>query len=339
MIYKTIIKYEKIEKPDQKFNSCVEGRILTVFNFLTGQKKRTSDLYLFLCQCALYYDPITTYELEHMTDFWYYQPLGLSVKNEYSISSDRGFCDLGNFMKRYGVFGVKKHYFSENELLNHLIVCLKNEIIPIALIDQFNFRKSDKYHKQKDAIHALLLYGIDLEKEMFWVLDSGNKGEYTISFDELIEASVNDVIYMGKIKNQQVIEEGHERPFFSPFENMKMEIISCHERIKFLMEIKNLALSKDKYIAYGGCSVTIKYRVLPYFVKSCRTMPECMNNILYELEINWELLSKILLKIFYCERLNSEIGDLILRLLRTENLYLDLLKTRGIRIGYEKANP
>jgi hypothetical protein len=191
--------YETLEPPNEHFISCIEGRMFSGFKFLVDDCNRRKDFYYLLCNCVLKFVGIKSLVLK---DPWYYQPIEILVDNMYSIETNQGFEYLKSFANLYGVLCHKEIFESKDEVVDWAEKVFERNGIPIALIDQFKYPRSSKYMVQKDATHALLLYGVDLKRKEFFVCDSSSSRlqgvRYSIYFKELEYASINVGISMEK---------------------------------------------------------------------------------------------------------------------------------------------
>lgn len=290
------IKYE-VRTPDKKFNSCIEGRIFSLFDFFLEEKRYSEDMYMFLEECKLEY---VSCDQTQLVDPWYYQPVRLLIEGKYEVSSKEGFQSLAKFINRYGVYCEQKFYNTKQETIDAIIKTFERGNIPIAMIDQFYFSRSSKFQVQKEALHALLLSGINTEKKIFMVVDSKDEIEknYQIPFEELEKSIINWIIVLGNDKKKS------EKIFIPKIQisgkGIQTEIDSGNVRLLFLEKIWAEVMLEFNNVKIQGCSINIRYKIIPYLIKTKKYFERERKKDISELVIllikHWEILSLELLK-------------------------------------------
>jgi len=318
--------YDELKAPNEKFISCLEGRILSAYKYFVNTDDAIQNFYYLLCNCNLRYGRESG---SAFPDPWYHQTLEIYVENKYSVGSEAGFQYIRKYIEQFGVSCEKNIFSTNDKLVDWAIDKFEGGSIPIVLIDQFYFPRSSKFSIQRDAVHALLLYGVDELNQVFYVCDSGKdllKGiRYAVDFQDIQKAAIGIGFEISKIQNSS---RGNCNENINLQESIKYELISIEERIVFLNVLEQRLYTEKSEIALQGLAVAIKYKVLPYFKKTIyyfgNVLPKLNMENIYNLHKKWERLSAELIKFTILRKSEQSILSLISEI-RNEEKFLSVL--------------
>ncbi|HJB26201.1 MAG TPA: hypothetical protein H9662_06275 [Firmicutes bacterium] len=239
--------YDRLPYPTEQFYSCIGGRLLCAFRYF--QKDNSSvKLYPYLLLCNLQFIPLFEGEIPRkrfLEDPSYFRSVELKTPEGSELFSLRGIPFLNNYLKDYGMIFHARKGISKNTLLELVRSEFAQGNVVILRIDQFFHRKSEKYQKQKNAHHALLLKGIADSRRCVIASDSLYFNEYDIPYDELKNMSIGS-----------------------------MYTVCCHVQ-KTVLSMDLLGLLEALKKQNPGNSV-----IKPCFEELCRCLSECQGPVL-----------------------------------------------------------
>lgn len=258
--------YDRLPYPTEQFYSCIGGRLLCAFRYFRKDNSSV-ELYPYLLLCTLQFRPLFEGEIPRkrfLEDPSYFRSVELKTPEGAELFSLEGIPFLNDYLKDYGMIFHARRGISKNTLLE----LVRNEFmqghVVILGIDQFYHRKSDKYQKQKNARHALLLKGIADSRECVIASDSLYFNEYDIPDDELKNMSIGSM-YTVCCHVQETVSD---MDLLGPLEALKKQnpgdsvIKPCFEEMRrCLSECQGPVF---KQILYGYVHNS-KYVLLPYF--------------------------------------------------------------------------
>lgn len=288
------IFYSDLKMSNEKYISCLYGRIYAASGWIL-KKNTEKEFSYFLNGCILKYEAFTKSEIEELTDYWYLQPLGVYINENYLPMSEKGIEVLSNYLDTYGIKLSRTITKRSSDILTQIEQNFQNGYVSIIMIDQYNYRVSEKYLNSKDTIHCVLLYGIDTEKKELWVADSptgGKKTEYKISYDDLAKACTGEM-YIIAGANQKKTDSGNICDWSMMKNNQH---ISRKNVIHFLNGVlSNINSATQNELLGLGCN--IDYKIVPHLKASRLIYQDRMYGLIKKLINEWNILKMELFKL------------------------------------------
>ncbi len=249
------IVYHELSHPDEQFVSCIGGRVLCAVRYLL-EDPDNSALFSYLRQCRLCYLPLTEARME---DPWYYQPLEILTAQGNAVFSREGIRELDFFMQGLGLRIQSVELPDPKTLFSAINRAFVQNAVLVLNIDQYYHPKSEKYHKQKNAWHALLLKGFCPKSGEVLISDSAHGKEYLLPFSAIAQMCIGSGYLLTKEDREPVSSRSWafdwEQQFEAPVSRFLTEI-----RDKLSRECNP---QRTEYLGYGYC-YTIKYAVIPF---------------------------------------------------------------------------
>ncbi len=302
------VVYDRMLYPDEQFVCCIGGRVLCAVRYLLG-KPGNMDLFSYLRQCRIDYHVLIR---EHTEDPWFYQPLEIITELGNPVFSREGIRELDGFLKRIGIRLERVEFPGNTDLWNAIKSAFAHTEVLVLNIDQYYHPKSEKFHRQKYAWHALLLKGFCERTGEVLVSDSTHGKEYPLAFEVVQQMCIGsgylvkrDTAFAGTYPEQNPILFDWDRNFLQPVFCFLKEM---REKFSGFADEKELA-----FYSYGYC-YTIKYTIIPFVKMALQTEQDQQSwNIKLLL---WEKLSRLLVKMALSgkdlsKRIDQVIQDLV----------------------------
>ena len=293
----SFLVYQSMPYPDEPFVCCIGGRVLCAVRYLLGDPT-DSTLFSLLNRCRIRYRSLSKNQLE---DPWFYQPLEIVTSREEPVFSRQGILELDSFLQQMGLQMTRVEIKFPSQLWEIICSAFSHEQVLILNIDQYYHPKSEKYHCQKYAWHALLLKGVCLQTKEILVSDSAHGKEYSLPFDTVCEMCIGSGYLVGHRSRSSITSVptgiclSWEQQFSQPVSHFLQEMGNAFPK---LTEKKDL-----EFFGYGYC-YTVKYTVIPFLKMALREKGDRKDWKAAILQ--WEQLSRILMKSALSGKNNSE---------------------------------
>lgn len=278
--------YQSMPCPDEQFVCCIGGRVLCAVRYLR-EDPADSTLFSFLNRCKIRYQPLSKTQME---DPWFYQPLEILTGRGNPVFSREGVQEFDGFLRGMGLRIARVEIPSPSGLWEVIGSSFARREVLILNIDQYYHPKSEKYHRQRYAWHALLLKGLCPETREVLVSDSAHGKEYSLPFDTVCEMCIGSGYLIGRSSQPPLplppeIRLSWEEQFSNP---VSLFLKEMEETLPRLIHKEDIS-----FFSYGYC-YTVKYTVIP-FLKMALREREGQEDWNGEL-LRWERLSRLLMK-------------------------------------------
>lgn len=257
--------YDRLPYPTEQFYSCIGGRLLCAFRYF--QKDQTSlELFPFLLLCKLKATSLLEggqIKGRFLEDPSYFRAVELTTPDGEKIFSLEGIPFLNKYLEKYSMTFRAQREIPANSLMEQVRREFELGHVVILGIDQYYHTKSEKYHKQKNAYHALLIKGIQDSRECVIASDSLYHHEYEISYEDLQRMSIG-TMYTVACEEAEPAKTADMPMIFLKLQgqyNMQSVLDFCFAEMKMCFATYQGDILK--WILYGYVH-NLKYVLLPY---------------------------------------------------------------------------